>query len=260
MSSITASAISTTTYDDFTITLISAIIGFLGALLGAFIGGFITHLSSKKTLKKDLQINACELLISKINILSSTIYQCYLNLTYIKGQLESYNENIYNNNFEAAKTRSNNIKSKLESHEKNYNLLIIHYNDFIDTYESKEVILHDFKKIYKRVNSDIRPCPHAHSTFAKDFKDIILSQLESNSSISDELLNKIVQSWENCDIKDVKSLKHLIDFKTELQNYYFSGLFKNYKIPKRIPENPKDTILSLDDFKENVHNKNHKGK
>ncbi len=247
MEIISNSAISSSLYNNHDFTIMSAIIGFLGALLGAFIGGIITHYSNKRNMKKDLQINACELMITKINIISSTIYESYLNLANIKMHLESYNEYISKNIPETSKTHSNIIKDRLESHEKNQHILKITMQDFFDTYESKEVILHDFKKIYNLLKKAIIFSSSGHLRFTRDFKDSILLQLKFGDPISDDLLNKIIKSWGICEITDVNNLKHLIDFKRELQNYYLSGLFKNYKIPKRIPEGQNDTILSIDD-------------
>lgn len=227
------------------IAIILALIGFSGALIGALIGGIISHFSNKRKLKKDLEIRACESVITTMNNLSTNIYEAYLNLASIKTHINDYNECIVKGIADAAKIHADTIKEKIHSHDQNKYLVKISFNNFIDAFESKEVILHDLKKIYNHLKHDLITCTSGHFHFT--FKEKILSQIENENLVDEDLLDKIRELWEKCETSDVNSLKHITDFKRELQNHYLSDLFKKYNIPKRKPENDKDIILSLDE-------------
>lgn len=219
--------------------------GLIGTIIGALISGIITYLYNRKQLKNNLQIRACEEILMKIDELNLALLEAYSKLFFLIPNIKNYNQNLGEQN-NLYKVYLNSVMNDIKEHQEKWNNYILAYNNYSNTYESKEVILHDFKPIYNYIAKELNLLFQTQNRLIVHYNNKISLQLMSSKLISADGIDEIINIYDKftslyCDIQG-----YFNDFKHELQNYVYSDLFDKYKIQKRKPIDKNVVVLSLD--------------
>lgn len=252
-------------------TLLSGIIAVVGTFIGMVFGGVITYClnikQQKKALIRDLQIKVADDMIKEINKLSQSVFNAFLIISDFTFNLEQYNDRLsyIRNNPQIpqphntdekikvvqiedsfVKMYADNMNRDIEKQMEKWIIYSEDFNSFYNCFESKQVILNKFVNIYQYILRESRVLLNSKTNFIDIYYMEISSIVMRREFVSKDIIEKAKSLSQKYEFQSLDFGIYLQDFKVELQNYFFSDLFKNYRIPRRNPKDKKEIVLTID--------------
>lgn len=227
---------------------------FISILIGGLITGYISYKFLKRRekdkLKIDLQVKATEQLLEDIKVVDDKASKLFIpgfssfqdynsTLTHIENNMlsddypmvKSTMEDLYNKQLNQAKDR---VSKSMDNFFESWNEYSLSYSKFINSFETKMVILNKFIGIKELLFDELKLIMNIENKIMNLYYFEISNYITYSKPIDNSLINQLADLENNLQEKKVDIISIFYDMKIGLQNEFLGELYE-FKIPTRQP-------------------------